>query len=30
MRDEMIVGLVLKKTEEKIGILKNSCYFLLG
>jgi hypothetical protein len=29
MRNEMIVSLILKKTEEKIEILKNSCYFLL-
>jgi hypothetical protein len=30
MRDEIIVKLILKKTKEKIGILKNSRYFLLG
>jgi hypothetical protein len=30
MRDEMSASLILKKTEEKRGILKNSGYFLLG
>jgi len=30
MRDEMITSVILKKIEEKIGILKNSGYFLLG
>ena len=30
MRDKLIVKLILKKIEEKIGILKKSDYFLMG
>jgi len=30
MRDKLIVKLILKKTEEKIGIFKKSDYFLMG
>jgi hypothetical protein len=30
MRDKMIVNRVLNKTEDRMEILKNSGYFLLG